>query len=380
MKRKFIGRLTALLTATALTAALTGCASTAAASSANTGAQQGTQQAAANQTEENQLVETIRIGRSTGNIRVAILTLADELGFYDEEGVNVEFVEISDTSAAISAISLNKDEIDVLQSAGAGALSYVAQGTNVQIIGGVASEGGAMISRPEDKEYYSDLGNLKGGITIATNLTDTGALVTRNLLEKEYGIDTTNEINYLYLKDAQNVIEAVKKGEAEVGFTNSEAAHKYLDLGIDIVYEVGDLIPDYVCCRQLSSAEKVAAKRDAFVKKAVAEIRAYEWYLQEANHDESVRILAQQSGQDEDYVRAYIYENTKYTLDPNIKGLEDLFDTLLLGNYIENVTVTDLTGTIDITIYQDALDILAEREPDNQFYQELLEQFKRNNL
>lgn len=368
MKKRFTGRFAASLAAALLAATLSGCGSPNAANTSADGAQ------------TSQPVETIRIGRSSGNIRVAILTLADELGYYEEEGVKVEFVEISDTSAAISAISLNKKDIDVLQAAGAGALSYVAQGTNVQIIGGIASEGGAMISTPENKEYYTDLGNLKGGITVATTLTDTGGIVVRSLLEKEYGIDTTQEIHYLYLNSAQNIIEAVIKGEAQVGFANSEAAHKYLGMGIDIVYEVGDLIPDYVCCRQLSSQEKVAEKRDAFVRKAVAEIRAYEWYSQEANHDESVRILAEQSGQDAEYVRAYIYENTKYTLDPNCKGLQDLFDTLLLGDYIENVTVTDLTDSIDISIYQDALDILIEREPDNAFYQELLAQFERNNL
>lgn len=324
-------------------------------------------------------VETIKVGRSTGNIRVAILTLADELGYYAEEGVNVDFVEISDTAAAISAISLNKDEIDVLQVAGAGALSYIAQGTNVEVIGGIASEGGAMITLPENAEKYADLANISGGITVAGQLTDTGLMVTRNLLEKK-GIDTNTEINYLYLSNAQNVIEAVVKGEAEVGFTNSEACHRYLDLGIKIVYEIGDLVPDYVCCRQISSREKVEAKRDAFVKKAVAEIRAYEYYSQEANYDECVRILAKQSGQDEDYVRAYIYENTKYTLDPNINGLQDLFDTLILGNYIENVKVTNIADSVDTSIYKEALDILIKREPENTFYQDLVKQFEENDL
>jgi NitT/TauT family transport system substrate-binding protein len=376
MKKKWLKRLTALLTISAMTASLAGCASSGNASSSSNETQQNADVSADTQTEA---VETIRIGRSTGNIRVAILTLADELGYYNEEGVNVEFVEISDASAAISAISLNKDEIDVLQTAGAGALSYIAQGTNVEVIGGIASEGGAMITLPENKEYYSDLSNLKGGITVATLMTDTGGIITRNLLE-EKGIDTNKEINYLYLSSAQNVIEAVLKGEAEVGFANSEAAHKYLDMGISIVYEVGDLVPDYVCCRQISSKEKVEAKRDAFVKKAVAEIRAYEYYSQEENHDNCVSILAKQSGQEEDYVRAYIYENTKYTLDPNINGLQDLFNTLLLGNYIENVTVREIADSVDVTIYQDALAILRQREPENEFYKNLEEQFERNNF
>lgn len=361
--KKVIKKLGALLLAGTL---LTGCGNADAANSNNSDSASAQ-------------VETIKIGRSTGNIRVAILTLADELGYYEEEGVNVEFVEISDTAAAISAISLNKDEIDVLQTSGGGALSYIAQGTNVEIIGGIASEGGAMITLPENAEKYSDLNNLSGGIKVAGQLTDTGIMITRNLLEGK-GIDTNTELEYLYLSTPQNVIEAVVKGEAEVGFTNSEACHKYLDLGIDIVYEIGDLVPDYVCCRQVSSKEKVAEKRDAFVKKAVAEIRAYEHYNQEANYDECVKILAEQSGQEEDYVRAYIYENTKYTLDPNIHGLQDLFDTMILGNYIENVKTTDIASSIDTTIYQDALKILTEREPENQFYKDLQTQFETNNL
>lgn len=326
--------------------------------------------------EDSKKVETIKIGRSTGNIRVALLTLADELGYYEEEGVNVEFVEISDASAAISSISLNKDEVDVLQVSGAQALSYIARGTNVMIMGGIASEGGAMVTLPENKEYYSDISNLSGGITVAGQMSDTGLIIVRSLLESK-GIDTNKDINYLYLSSPQNVIEAVVKGEAQVGFTNSEACHRYLDLGIDIVYETGELVPDYVCCRQISSAEKVAAKRDAFVKKAVAEIRAFKYYQDE--HDQSVSILAKQSGQDEDYVRAYIYENTKYTLDPNTKGCQELFDTLLLGNYVEDVVNKDISKSMDLTIYEDALNIILQREPNDEFYLSLKEEFERNN-
>lgn len=364
MKKRAAKIITLFLLASAILFSLSGCGSRPSSNNTDGGSEE--------------TKETIKVGRSTGNIRVAILTLADELGYYDEEGVNVEFVEISDTSAAISAISLNKDEIDVLQVAGAGALSYIAQGTNVEIIGGIASEGGAMITLPENAEKYSDLKNISGGITVAGQLTDTGIIITRNLLEQQ-GVDTNSEVNYIYLSSAQNVIEAVVKGEAQVGFTNSEACHRYLDLGIEIVYEIGDLIPDYVCCRQISSKEKVEAKRDAFVKKAVAELRAYEFYNKEENYDECVKILAAQSGQDEDYVRAYIYENTRYTLDPNINGLQDLFDTMLLGKYIENVTVTDIADAVDTSIYQDALNIIIEREPENTFYLSLQEQFAKNN-
>lgn len=319
---------------------------------------------------------TIRIGRSTGNIRVAILTLADELGFYEEEGVNVEFVEISDAAAAISAISLNKDEIDVVQTSGAAALSYIAQGTNVSVIGGIASEGGAMITKPENAEYYADLKNVSGGITVAAQMSDTGYLVTRAHLE-ELGVDTENDIKYLFLASAQNIVEAVVKGEAQVGFTNAEAAYKYQPLGIEIVYEIGEIVPDYVCCRQISSNEKIAAKRDAFVNKAVAEIRALKYY--DENHAESVDILAAQSGQDKDYVENYIYKVTKYTLDPNIEGINTLFGALLSGGYIDGVVKTELDGSIDISIYKDALDIILSRSPDDAFYKALAAQFEANN-
>ena len=57
---------------------------------------------------------TIKFAIQPGTIRTAIVILANELGYYKEEGVNVEFPETQDGTATLTAISSGKSDVDVL--------------------------------------------------------------------------------------------------------------------------------------------------------------------------------------------------------------------------------------------------------------------------
>ncbi|NLZ80503.1 MAG: ABC transporter substrate-binding protein [Clostridiales bacterium] len=320
-------------------------------------------------------VETLKFGVVPGTIRTALVLLADELGFYEEEGVNVEFTEVADAPSALTAISTGKSEIDIWGTGIVPNLNFIANGSDLVIFEGTAAEGGAIIATPENVDIYKDFTNYEG-ITIATVRADSAWVVSRNYL-KEQGIDV-DSIKVLEVDSQVNVAEAVKKGEASLGFLPTEFASKYHEIGIVVVYEVGELDPLYVCCRQVTSRQVYEEKADALEKFTIANLRAYDFYYKEENRAGIVKYLAEYSGQTEEYVDNYLFVNrTVLTLDPNKNGVIEYYDALVDSGYYD--AEVDLTKHIDTTVYKNALDAIAKREPDNETFKELQEVYRNNN-
>jgi NitT/TauT family transport system substrate-binding protein len=320
---------------------------------------------------------TIRFGIMPGNIRVAVNILAKELGYYEEEGVNVEFVDIQDATSALTSISANKTELDVWGVSIVPSLTFIANGSDLVIFEGTAAEGGAIISTPENVDYYKDLNNYQN-ITAAMVRNESSWLITRAKL-LEMGLDV-DSITLMEVDSAANVAQAVAKGEADLGFLPTERANSFLDIGISIVYEAGELDPMYVCCRQVTSSQKYEEKYDAFVKYAAANLRALEYYEDEANRDAVISLLAEYSGQTEEYVNNYLFVNRTFlTQDPNQSGVIKFYQSLADTGYFEEGSSADIADHIDISAYKQALDLLLERDPDDTFFQEQLEVFETYN-
>lgn len=374
MKYKKI--ITLFLTLAVAASALTGCGSQSA--SNNSGNSAGSDPSAAGAQTEDVAFDaeenTIRVATQPGQIRTAINILADQLGYYKEEGVNVEFVNAAGTEA-LTAITTGKD-LDVLGTGIVPDLTFIANGSDLVVFEGTAAEGGAIISKPENVDTYKELTNYSG-ITAAMVRGESSWTVIRTQL-KDAGVDL-DSITLMEVDSTANVAQAVAKGEADVGFLPVESANSFLDIGVSIVYEVGELEPQYVCCRQVTSSEKLSEKRDAFVKYSIANLRAWEYYSDESNREEIVRILAEVSGKDEDYVNNYLFVNrTILTLDPNQKGVISYYDSLSDSGYFDGSTV-DVAEHIDTSVYSEALNALLEREPDDAFYQSKLELFQQYN-
>lgn len=329
-------------------------------------------EASVDTSEEN----TIHFADNPGTIRYAIVILADRLGYYKEEGVNVEFTPIQDATSALTAISTGKEELDVLGTGIVPDLAFIAGGSDLTIFEGTAAEGGAIISRPEDVEKYQDLKNLED--VKAALVRNDSAWVWTRIAMKDQGLDP-DKLSLVEVDSNANVAQAVAKGEAEVGFLPLEFVSSFEDTGISLVNAVGDLKPQYVCCRQVTSKSKLAEKRDAFVKFTKANLRAWEYYSDPENRDSIDSLLADFSGQTADYVDNYLFVNkTTLTLDPNTQGVEALYSELQDTGIIDS-TSEKIEDHIDTSVYKEALDALAEENPEDSFYKEKQELFDQYN-
>lgn len=376
-KLKGIRFLSLLLAFVLLITTLTACGS----DSSDSSEDEETTAAQADSEEETEEVEydseenTIRIATQDGQIRTAIYILAYELGYYEEEGVNVEFVNVSSTEA-LTAITTGMTDVDVLATGIVPSLTFIANGSDLLVFGGTAVEGGAIIAADDEIEYYEDFTNYEG-ITVAMVRGESSWTISRDLII-EAGVDV-DSITIVEVDSQINVAQAVAKGEADVGFLPVEYANNALDLGIGIVYEVGSLEPEYVCCRQVTSSAKLEEKYDAFVKYMIANLRAWEYFEDEANREEVVSLIAEYSGQDEDYVEEYLFTNrTSLSLDPNEYGVIDYYNSLIDMDYFDSDDV-DITEHIDTAVYAEALEAILERDPENEFFLEALEVYREYN-
>ncbi len=420
MKRKIISLL--LTTALALTA-LTGCGQTG--SIAETAAQEeektntdenidaeatdaaetaDTEHAddAAADTEEavTQDKGTLKVSFMTGNIRIAINILALEKGYFAEEGVTVEPVNIGGQDA-LTAINGSDDQLDILNTGFVPDLQAIGSGYDITVIGGTAVEGGAVIAKSGNTAAYQDASTIinldavkEARLGFVRN--EASWVITRQYLldngvseEEIAAIEDEANGNISYYQDETAVAQAVQKGEVDLGFLPMEYALLYGDAyELEVVTPAGSLQENYVCCREVTSPAKLAEKHDAFVAYETARIRAFDYYKQgetdEAIKQDVVDTVANYSGKEADYVETYLYGGvTKYATDPNTKGIvkyvEAATNSGLLASAGVDFATYDITQNIDVSAYEEAINALVEREPDNQTYAELLTQFEADN-
>ena len=312
--------------------------------------------------------QTIKFGVTPGTIRTAVVLLADHLGYYKEEGVDVEIREVANATAALTSISLAKGELDIWGTGIVPDLNFIANGSDLVIFEGTAAEGGAIVAKPENVAKFKDITPANyNGIKIATVRADTAWVVSRAHLEK-VGIDV-NSIQVIEVDSQVNVAEAVNKGEAVLGFLPAEFARKYAEK-VDVVYEVGELEPLYVCCRQVTARTTLEQKRDELIKFTKANLRALKYYSDPANRDAVVSYLAEYSSQSTDYVYNYLFENrTIMTLNPNKQGVIDYYNSLVSAGYFSgDIKIED---HVESTIYDEALAQIKAQYPNEDFYKTL---------
>ena len=91
----------------------------------------GEDQAAENGQEA---TETLKVGMLGKDIKTACIILADSLGYFEEEGVDVQFEKINSLSDGLTAVSM--DKLDILPFGVIPSCSFISQGTDVVIFGG----------------------------------------------------------------------------------------------------------------------------------------------------------------------------------------------------------------------------------------------------
>lgn len=360
---------------------LTGCGSeqTPAADSQSADAAAPAETAAA-ETETPKELVTLKVGLLGKSVKPVGVLVADAMGYFDEEGVKVEFEKVSSMNDAYMAVSTG--DLDVYLFSSTAAATFISQGTTtLRVFGGTAAEGSEIIAA-KGTPHITGVDDLLGK-TIACQMPETGQMVLKNyLLEQGYTIGAPGEgadVTFVYVNDGNTAVEGCTKGEYDYCITNSCLGYYAENFGAELVGSVKQFVETYPCCRQTCSQEAYENKFDALVAFETATLRGYRYYLE--NEEATLDILEAYAGEDREFLKAQVYGTDTYTpvmrlsLDPDKIACVKFYEAMAnLGEITDTVEV-DWNDYVVTDVYGTALKTLAERESDVALWQELTEYF-----
>lgn len=308
------------------------------------------------------------------SIKAAMVVLASEMGYYEEEGLNVTFENVADLNAGLTAIELGK--VDILPMGVIPTITFASQGSDLVIYGGTIAEGSQAVVTEANKDTINEIKDFAGK-KIACVRPETGHMIAESLM-RDAGIDVDKDVEFIEMDGFQSVIEAVMKGQADVGFVNSGFGQVAEQQGLIVALNVGEVAPNAVCCRQTTSGDVIANKRDALVKFQIANLRAYKLAMEDK--ETAIAKLVAFSGQSEEYVDYCLYADVmKITMDPAKNRVQDFYEDMKQNGDIPEDSQWDVEKNVDTTIYKDALEEMISRYPDDQKFQDMMSEFDGNN-
>ena len=323
---------------------------------------------------------TLKVGLLGKSVKPVGVLVADAMGYFDEEGVKVEFEKVSSMNDAYMAVSTG--DLDVYLFSSTAAATFISQGTTtLRVFGGTAAEGSEIIAA-KGTPHIIGVDDLLGK-TIACQMPETGQMVLKNyLLEQGYTIGAPGEgadVTFVYVNDGNTAVEGCTKGEYDYCITNSCLGYYAENFGAELVGSVKQFVETYPCCRQTCSQEAYENKFDALVAFETATLRGYRYYLE--NEEATLDILEAYAGEDREFLKAQVYGTDTYTpvmrlsLDPDKIACVKFYEAMAnLGEITDTVEV-DWNDYVVTDVYGTALKTLAERESDVALWQELTEYF-----
>ena len=126
---------------------------------------------------------SLKIAMVGKDIKTACVIMAKELGYYEDENLDVTFETVNSLPDGLTAVSMGK--LDILPYGVIPSCSFISQGTDVVVIGGTISEGSEGISAAD--ETYTELSQFEGK-KIGSFRMETGHMVLKGLL-REAGVN-----------------------------------------------------------------------------------------------------------------------------------------------------------------------------------------------
>ena len=170
---------------------------------------------------------TLKVGLMGTSTKPVGVLVADKLGYFAEEGVDVQFEKVSSMNDAYLAVSTG--DLDVYLFSSTAAATFISQGTTtLRVFGGTAAEGseimapaGSTLSLKSAQDFV--------GLKVGCFMAETGQMVLKNYL-KEQGLTIGQigedvDVQFGYYSDTNGGIEACKNGEYDIVLTNSSLGY-----------------------------------------------------------------------------------------------------------------------------------------------------------
>lgn len=315
----------------------------------------------------------LRVGYQQGGSSTLPMIALNEK-FFDESGIQTDFVLFTNSSDGLNALNAGKLDIGVSFGTG-GPLTFISKGSKFVIIGGNLSGGHPIITRPEHAEEYKSIEDFRGK-TVGTPRIFTSDVVFRGALF-EAGIDPQKDLTIVEFKRPVDVLEAVKSGKVDVGVGATNIIGQSVQAGLASPLWSNDLSPNHPCCRIVVTEDALRKYRPELVKFLKAELLAEKKFVDDPQSGVRADIEQQKFGEKlaSDLV---LNPHLQFSVDPNRKGVEAMWAHMKKIGYADGEP--DFSKVIDTTLYYDALQELRREQPDDPFWEKLEQRYKDQNL
>lgn len=257
----------------------------------------------------------IKVGYSNGVCNAALFA-AYEKGFFKEEGLDAEMVQID---AAHAGDAIAAGQVDVLQGLASKMIQPISNGLPVKVVAGIHT--GCTYLLVKKDSPYQKVADLKGKNIGVAGLADAGTIITKRALAKAgVGVSDKNlEVQFtvygrndLPLVLDQGQVDAIAVGDPVA----SIAMEKYGYLALLDTAKTAPFDKEY-CCVAMVTAKLAKSNPKAAEKATRAILKGASWV--QAHSDEAAKLEL-----DKKYVAGNLQLNTsllkKYRFIPSVKG------------------------------------------------------------
>jgi len=223
--------------------------------------------------------ERVRIGFPDLAAQFSPLPLAQRKGFFEEEGMQAEFIRMVPT---VGAAALSSGDVDYYMSNGVGVTAAI-RGAPVKVVAGyVTSSAVALIARPEFKSVQE-----LNGKPIATSSFGGPLDVIARLIFRHFGLDSDN-IKFLALGPADARLAGMKQGIAAATLGSPPTEFLGTKMGFVILAKAHELF-SYPLSGLVTSVRKIRERPDEIKRVIKAGIKGNRYIRQ--NRDGTVQIM-----------------------------------------------------------------------------------------
>jgi len=287
--------------------------------------------------------------------------IAQDLGYFAEQGLKVELVEFQNSADGLSALRAGKLDFAVF---GATApLFHIAKGADIRIVGGIHNEDAALVTTAANAAAIKNVADLKGRKVAVVRLSSADTALRGRLLD--LGIVPGKDIQIFELKSPPAVIEAVRSGEVDAGTVWEPHIVRAVESGLKVVATSHDLLPGHPCCR-LSVQARDITERPQVIEGFLAALLKAEKFGHE-HRDAAVDIITKYLKLDR-HIIDKSYLNDQPT-DPDLANTTRFWNVMRRIGYADQER--DIASYIDTRFYKRALDKAEAAEPTEPFWKQL---------
>ncbi|MCR5702550.1 MAG: ABC transporter substrate-binding protein [Lachnospiraceae bacterium] len=322
-------------------------------------------------TSDKKELKKLEVTAGNNMVSSALTVIAKYAGYFEEEGLDVNL-----TPTASNAYEpLLTGKLDITSGGAPQPLELIDHGDKLVMFAGAMGNGAGIYSLPERADEFKELNNESlAGKKIGVTRGTSGLFGFVDWLQKN-DIDYT-KIEWVELDSIPTIIEAIRKGEIDLGLIYLTFRLTAEEQGLNRVTHIDDL-EEFICCRLTTTPEKLEENRDDYVAFTRAIIKAY--HLLNTDQDSSVKYMKEYMEIDEEVIRNQLFEYGHLTLDPNPAKdkIIDFYNSMKLLGYVDGNA--DVAQNVDSTIFKDAIEQIIEENPDDEIYKALYEEYKETN-